>query len=49
MGYMKPRPWIIVAAVISCGLMLAACIFFIRSVTNSSQPLLQPQPNQVAP
>lgn len=46
---MKTKPWIIVAAVISCCLMVAACIFFIRSVTNSSQPLLQPQPNQVAP
>ena len=49
MGRMKSRPWMIVAAVISCCLMAAACIFFIRSVTNSSQPLLQPQPNQVAP
>jgi hypothetical protein len=46
---MKTRHLMIAAIVLSCGLMVVACIFFVRVVSNSSQPLLQPQPNQVAP
>ena len=44
-----PNDLMIAAIVLSCGLMVVACIFFVRVVSNSSQPLLQPQPNQVAP